>query len=65
VSAGDRAEEVRFRDWLRTLDAQPAEVDGAGGWNHRVVAGAWNYVTDPLPAAEAVAAEAGDDTDGW
>jgi hypothetical protein len=51
VSNDARAEEQRFRDWLRTLDRQPAEVASADGdgWNTRVVAATWEYVSRPLP----------------
>lgn len=47
-----RAEEIRFRAWLRTLDAQPAEVDADPDWNHDAVASTWEYVTGPLLADE-------------
>lgn len=54
MSTGGRAEEQRFRDWLRSLDRQPAEVSSADGdgWNTRVVARTWEYVIQPLQGVE-------------
>lgn len=39
-------EEERFREWLRSLDTQPAEVGGDDRWNHAVVVNTWEHVTE-------------------
>ncbi|GAA0720678.1 hypothetical protein Drose_06945 [Dactylosporangium roseum] len=65
MTGTDREEEIRFRDWLRTLDAQPSEVNGDNRWNHNVIADTWDYVTDPIPTGTAARVDtADDDTDG-
>jgi hypothetical protein len=60
VSAADPAEEARFRAWLRTADSLPTDVPGDDQWNFNTAAAAWDYVTSPLPPADAA-----DDSDGW
>lgn len=42
------AEEIRWRQWLRSLNAQPAEVNGDDQWNHDTIAATWDHVTGPL-----------------
>lgn len=39
-------EEDRFREWLRSLDAQPLEVAGDDRWNHDAIVTTWEYVTE-------------------
>ncbi|WP_432838909.1 hypothetical protein [Dactylosporangium sp. CA-092794] len=60
MSAADRVEEIRFRQWLRTVETLPADVPGDDRWNFRTAAAAWDAVTAPLPAVDTA-----DDADGW
>jgi hypothetical protein len=44
-----RDEEVEFRNWLRSLRQQPAEIKGNENWNNEVIMETWDYVNQPLP----------------
>ena len=61
---GRVADETRFREWLRSLDQQPADVPDDDAWNYRVAAATWDYVTTPIQQPTHLDTDDNTDTDG-